>query len=116
MKTLGKSKTIQPQKTIQTEKGYALLKEEGENLHIKELNALCRKETTKLLRKIEEKAKKAVIARRVLNNKTLDVCQSRDYVVLKESYDVLMAKPLTKKVTFQEVYGDTFYLSSADSF
>lgn len=116
MKALGVSKTIQPQKTIDTEGGYALLKEEGENLHVKEINAVTREETIKLIRKIEEKAKKGVIARRVLNNQTLDVYQSCGYVILKGSYDVLMSKPLTEKVTFQEVYGDKFYLSSADSF
>lgn len=116
MKTLGIRKTIHPEKTIQTERGYALLKEDEGNLRIKEINSLTLEETNKLLRKIEEKATKTIIARAVLNSQTLNVYQSRDYVVLKESYEVLMAKPLTKTTTFQEVYGDKFYLSSADSF
>ncbi|MEA2089136.1 MAG: GNAT family N-acetyltransferase [Thermoproteota archaeon] len=116
MKTFGISKTIQPQKTIQTEKGYVLLKEDEGNLRVKEINVLTREETSELLKRIEEKATKTIIDRAVLNSQTLNVYQSRGYVVLKESYEVLMTKPLTKTATFQEVYGDKFYLSSADSF
>jgi predicted acetyltransferase len=116
MKTLITNKTIQPEKTIQTEKGYALLKEDEGNLHVKEINALTIEEISKLIKKIEEKATKTIIDRVVLDNQILNLYKSRGYVTLKESYEILMANPLTKTAVFQEIYGDKFYLTNADSF
>lgn len=69
---LGISKIIQPDKTTQTEKGYALLKEDEGNVAVKEVIALTKEETSKLIGKIEEKATKTIIDRVVLNNQTLN--------------------------------------------
>lgn len=116
MKMLGISKIIQPDKTIQSEKGYVLLKEEEGNVVVKEIISLTKEETRKLIGRIEEEASKTVVDRVVLDNQTLNAYQSEGYMVLKQSYGVLMAKPLTKPATFRQVYGEKFYLSSADSF
>ena len=113
---LGISKIIQPDKTIQTEKGYVLLKEDEGNVVVKEIISLTKEETRKLIGRIEERASKTVIDRIVLDDQTLNAYQSEGYMVLKQSYGVLMAKPLTRPATFRQVYGEKFYLSSADSF
>lgn len=115
MITLGTNKTIQPEKTIQTDNGYALLKENEGNLHVKEINALTKEEIYRLIEEIEKKGTKTIVDRTVLNSQTLNIYRSCGYMILKESYEVLMDKPLTKTATFQEVYGDRFYLSNADS-
>jgi len=116
MKMLEQRKIIQPEKTIQTEKGYALLKEDEGKVSIKEIMALTKEETTRLLRKVEEKALKTVADRAVLSDRTMDAYKSEDYMTLTQSYGVLMAKSLTKSATFKGTYGDKFYLTSVDLF
>lgn len=108
-------KRIQPEKSVITDEGYALLKEDEGNVTIQEIIALTTEETGKLINLIGEKAIKAVIDGAVLDNKILDSYRSRGYMVLEDSYNVLMAKPLTK-MRFPEVYGDKFYMTNADSF
>ena len=116
MKMLERRKIIQPEKTIQTEKGYALLKEDERKAAIKEIMAPTKEETIRLIRKVEEKALKTVVDRAVLSHRTLDAYRSEDYMTLTQSYGVLMAKPLTKSATFKGTYGDKFYLTSVDLF
>lgn len=116
MRMLEIRKIIHPDKTIQTERGYALLKEDKGNIAIKEIVAPTKEETTRLVRKIEEKALKTIVDRMVLNDETLDAYRSQGYMILTHSYGVLMAKPLAKSATFQQIYSDKFYLSSVDSF
>jgi len=114
-KMLVTRKRIHPEKSIVTEEGYALIKEEEGNVTIQEVVALTTDETGKLISQIEEKATKAVIDKIVLDNKILDIYRSRGYMVLEDSYNVLMAKPL-EKVSFREVYEDRFWTTNADSF
>lgn len=109
-------KIIHPEKTIQTEEGYALLKEDKGNVTMKEIMAPTKKETTRLIKRIEEKALKTVIDRLVLDDKALDAYRSQGYMILTESYSVLMAKSLAESTGFEQVYGDKFYLSSVDLF
>ncbi len=109
-------KIIHPEKTIQTREGYALLKEDKGNVTIKEIMAPTKKETTRLIRRIEEKASKTVIDRLVLDDKALDAYRSQGYMILTQSYSVLMAKSLAESTGFKQVYGDRFYLSSVDLF
>ncbi len=108
-------KRIQPEKSIVADEGYALLKAEEGNVAIQEIIALTIEETGKLINLIEEKAAKAVIDRAVLDNQILDSYRSRGYMVLEDSYNVLMAKPMDK-IGFSEVYGDKFYMTNGDSF
>jgi len=51
----------------------------------------------------------------VLDEKTLNTYRSHGYMVLEDSFNVLMAKPL-EKIEFREVYGEKFYMSNLDSF
>jgi GNAT superfamily N-acetyltransferase len=116
MKMLDRRKIIQPDKTVKTEKGYALVKEDEGKVSIKEIMAPTKEETTRLIREIEEKALKTVVDRAVLSERTMDAYRSEDYMTLTQSYGVLMAKPLTKSATFNRTYGDKFYLTSVDLF
>jgi GNAT superfamily N-acetyltransferase len=116
MSMLELRKIIHPDKTIQTEEGYALLKEDKGNFTIKEIMAPTKRETTRLIRRIEDIAPKTVIDRLVLDDQTLDAYRSQGYMILTESYSVLMAKSLAKSTGFKQIYGDKFYLSSADLF
>ena len=109
-------KIIHPEKTIQTEEGYALLKEDKGSVTIKEIMAPTKRETTRLIKRIEEKAPKTVIDRLVLDDKVLDAYRSQGYMILMQSYSVLMAKSLAKLTGFEQAYGDRFYLSSVDLF
>jgi len=116
MKMLDQRKIIQSDKTIQTEKGYALLKESEGRVSIKEIMAPTKEETIRLIRKAEEKALKTVVDRLILSDRTLDAYRSEGYMTLTQSYGVLMAKPLTKSATFKGTYGDDFYLTGVDLF
>jgi GNAT superfamily N-acetyltransferase len=116
MKMLERRKIIQPEKTIQTEKGYVLMKEDKGKVSIREIMAPTKEETIRLLRKAEERALKTVVDRAVLSSKTLNAYKAEDYMTLTQSYGTLMAKPLTKSATFLETYDNKFYLTSVDLF
>lgn len=95
--------------------GYALLKEDEGTMYIKELIALSKQEISRLIPKIEEKTTKAIIYEKVEDKETLDTYKSRGYMTMREGYDLLMTKQLTKN-EFTETYGQRFYATSADSF
>ena len=114
-KMLEKTKRVQPRKSIVADKGYALLKEEGGNVTIREVVAFTKKETDRLITQSEEEAKKTVIAEAVLNTDLQKAYLSRGFMLLEDSYDLLMSKPLTK-ANFREVYGDKFYAAASDYF
>lgn len=116
MSMLELRKIIHPDKTIQTERGYVLLKEDRGNLTIKEIMAPMKRETARLIRKAEKMALKTVIDRIVLDDRTLDVYRSQDYMTLRQSYSVLMAKSFAESITFEQIYGNKFHLSSVDLF
>ncbi len=78
--------------------------------------ALTKEDTAILIEKIEDKASGTVIARDVLDLKTLDVHKSHGYMTLTQSYGVLMAKPMKKAADLREIYSDRFYLTSVDLF
>lgn len=108
-------KRIQPEKSIVTDKGYALLREDEGNMYIKELIALSKEETDKLISEIEEKTAKEIIYEKVAAKDTLETCKSRGYMIMREGYDLLMSKQLAD-TTFTETYAKKFYATSADSF
>jgi len=116
IKMLERRKIIQPEKTIQTEKGYVLMKEDEGKVTIKEIIAPTKEETIRLMRKAEERALKTVVDRAVLSDKTLNAYKAEYYMTLSQSYGTLMAKPLTKSATFLETYDNKFYLTSVDLF
>lgn len=116
MKMLERRKIIHPEKTIQTEKGYVLMKEDEGKVTIKEIIAPTKEETIRLMRKAEERALKTVVDRAVLSDKTLNAYKAEYYMTLTQSYGTLMAKPLTKSATFLETYDNKFYLTSVDLF
>jgi len=106
-KMLETRKRVQPRKSIVADKGYALLKEEGGNVGIREIIAFTKEETDRLITQSEEKAKKTVIAEAVLNNDLQKAYLSHGFMLLEDSYGLLMSKPLTK-ANFREVYGHKF--------
>ncbi len=116
MKMLELRKIIQSEKTIQTEEGYAFLKEDEGRVSIKEIMAPTKEETVRLIKKAEDKALRTVVDRTVLSERILNAYESQEYMTLTHSYGVLMAKPLIRSTTFKEIYGNNFYLTSADIF
>jgi len=114
-KMLETRKRIQPGKSIVTDKGYALLKEDTGNVAVQEIIALTKEEVSKLITQIEGKAAKAVIAEAVLDNDLQRAYLSRGFMFLEDSYDLLMFKPLTN-ASFTEVYGNEFYAAATDYF
>jgi len=113
---LERRKIIQADITVQTRKGYALVKEYEGKVSIKEIVAPTKEETVRLVRQVEEKALKTVVDRVVLSDRTMEAYVSEDYITLTQSYGVLMVKPLTESATFIGTYGDKFYLTSVDLF
>ena len=108
-------KRIQPEKSIVTDKGYALLREDEGNMYVKELLALSKEETSKLISEIEEKTAKGIIYEKVVDKDTLETYKSCGYMIMREGYDLLMSKQLAD-TTFTETYGNKFYSTSADFF
>jgi len=114
-KSLKTRRKIQPEKSILTDEGYALLKAQEGTVAVQEIIAVTSEEVGKLLDLIEEKATKTIMDRIVLDENRLNTYQSHGYMVLEDSFNVLMAKPL-EKIEFREVYGEKFYMSNLDSF
>ncbi len=106
---------IQPEKSVITERGYALLSENEGNVRVQELIAPTREEISELIIQIEEKTAKTVVDKIVIDKKTVETYQSHGFMILRNSYDRLMSKPFTD-VTFAEAYGQKFYATSVDSF
>jgi len=108
-------KKIQPEKSVVMDKGYALLREDAGNMHVRELIALDKEEGNRLIAQIEGKATKAIIDEKVVSNETLDTYKSRGFMIIGEGYDLLLARQLAD-TTFVETYGRRFHATSADSF
>ena len=114
-KMLETRKRIQSNKCIVTDKGYALLKEDKGNVTVQETIASPKEEIGRLITQVEDKATKIVIAEAVLDQDLQRTYRSRGFMILEDSYDVLMYKPLTNK-GFTEVYGNKFYAAATDWF
>jgi predicted acetyltransferase len=114
-KMLETRKGVHPRKSIVSDNGYALLKEERGDVSIREIVAFTEEETSRLITQSEEKAKKTVIAEAVLNNDLQKSYLSHGFMLLEDSYDLLMSKPLTN-ANFREVYGHKFYAAATDYF
>lgn len=108
-------KRIQPEKSIVRDEGYALLKDNEGNVTIQEIMALTKEETSSLITQVEAKATKTIIDQTVLDKTLQKTYQSHGFMLLEDSYDVLMSKPLTDK-EFKETYGNEFYATAVDFF
>jgi len=108
-------KTIQPEKCIVTPKGYALLSDTEGSITVQELTALTKEEISKLITQVEARAKKTVVDQAVLDENLQKTYQSHGFMMLEDSYNVLMYKSLTD-TTFAETYGNKFYATAADFF
>jgi len=114
-KMLETRKIIQPKKCIVTGKGYALLNEDRGNVSVQEMIALTKGEVSKLITHSESKATKTVIAEAVLDDTLRRAYLSHGFMILEDSYGLLMFKPLTN-ASFMEVYGNKFYAAASDYF
>ncbi len=116
LKILYKREKIKPEMILLNKNGYAIFKNEGKLLHIKEIVATSIEETKKLIRSLEHKAKHLVFDTMVLDGKILKSYESLKYNIYKRSYGLIMVKKLTTNVTFKQVYGENFYMTSLDWF
>lgn len=116
LKILYKREKIKPEMILLDKSGYAIFKNEGKLLRIKEIVATSIEETKKLIRSLEHKAKQVVYDTMIFDGKTLKSYESLKYNIHKRSYGLIMVKQLTKNVTFKQVYGENFYTTSLDWF
>jgi len=115
MRTLLKTHEIVRRDCITTEKGYAVFKQEKKQVRIREIAVRDRKEMSKLIQLVEERAKDVVYARVVLDPALRQTYESCGFSVLESGHGVLMAKEL-KDLSFKKTYGNSFYMSSLDHF
>jgi GNAT superfamily N-acetyltransferase len=107
---------IQPKKTMITKTGYVLLKEEGEKTIIRELISTTNGSIKKLINNVEKRSKSIVCDRVIMDNNVFQAYKSSGFMVSNRSYRVTMVKPLKKTVSFQQMYGNEFFMSGADYF
>lgn len=110
-----KRKRFDEGKSIQKEKGYALVREEREVIKVQDMVALDDVTYGQLIDEIEKHAQNGVIDRIVADKKLLSVFKSKGYRVQRGDNSVLMVKNLTDD-SFDKVYGDSFYMSTLDWF
>jgi len=67
------------------------------------------------LKTVESKAKAVIRDRTVLDRQALKIYKNMGYQVLKESHDLIMAKPL-KNTKFKQAYGNDFHMTTLDLF
>jgi ribosomal protein S18 acetylase RimI-like enzyme len=115
MKMLAKTAKISAKECIVTDRGYAIFKKEAKALRIRELAAVDEKEMHRLIRLTENKAEALIYARAVLDPNLQRVYTSLGYSVLREGHGVMMVKELAD-TTFNQQYGDKFYMSALDYF
>jgi len=108
-------KRFDEEKSIQEEKGYALVRKEREVIKVQDIAALDDATYGDLIDEIERTAKNGVIDRLVADEKLLNIYESRGYRVQKGDNSVLMVKNLTD-VSIDKVYGESFYMVTLDWF
>jgi ribosomal protein S18 acetylase RimI-like enzyme len=116
MKMLIKTHEIAAKECITTQKGYVIFKKDKKQARIRELIAQNRKEMNRLIGLVEEKAQSVVYGRAVLDPTLRQVYESRGFSALGTGHGVLMVKELTDDASFNEAYGDRFYMSVLDHF
>ena len=110
-----KRKRFGERKSIQKEKGYALVTDVRNVIKVQDMVALDDAAYGELIDEIEELAKGGVIDRIVADERLLNIYKSRGYRVQKGDDSVLMVKNLTD-ATIDKAYGESFYMAALDWF
>jgi len=116
LRMLKRVEIITPKQFMIEDKGYVIFKKEKSAIRIRELIALSVEEMHRLIGLMESKTKGLVYDKGVLNKALLDVYHSRGYMIQKRGFSVLMLKTLKANGSFEQTYGDKFYLSRLDLF
>ncbi len=115
VKMFAHRRRFDPAKSIQKEKGYALLSERQNVILVQDLVALDDLTCEELVDQIEQIARGGVIDRLVADQKLLGIYEAKGYKVQKRDDSVLMVKKLTD-AEIEEVYGKSLYISALDWF
>ncbi len=110
-----KRKRFGERKSIQKEKGYALVIDVRNVIKVQDMVALDDTTYGELIDGIEELAKNGVINRAVTDEGLLRIYESKGYRVQKGDDGVLMVKNFTD-ATVDKVYGESFYMAALDWF
>lgn len=108
-------KRVDERKSIQKERGYALVTEVHDVIKVQDIVALGEITYGELIDEIEKTAKNGVIDRLVADERLLSIYKSKGYQVQSGDNSVLMVKNLTDD-SIDKVYGDSFYMSTLDWF
>jgi GNAT superfamily N-acetyltransferase len=110
-----KRKRFEEGKSIQKENGYALLNETQQVIKVQDLVALDDATYDELVDEIEKLAQNGVIDGAVIDEELLSIYKSRGYKIQKGQHGVLMVKNLSD-ASFDQVYGESFYMGVLDWF
>lgn len=116
MKMLAKTHEIAARECIIAQRGYIIFKREKKHVRIRELIAHDHEEMNRLVGQAEDRAQTVVYGRAILDPALRNVCESRGFTVLEAGHGVLMVKELIANVSFNEAYGDVFFMSALDHF
>jgi predicted acetyltransferase len=110
-----KRKRVDEGKSIQKEKGYALVTDFRNVIMVQDIVALDDATYGELVDEIEKLAPNGVLDRLVADERLLSVYKSKGYRVQKGDNSVLMVKNLTDD-SIDKVYGESFHMGSLDWF
>jgi hypothetical protein len=102
-------------KSLQKERGYALLGKYRDVIKVADMVALDDATYGELIDEIEQLTKNGVISRLVADEKLLRAYKSKGYHVQRGDDGVLMVKNLTD-VSIDKLYRDSFYMGMLDWF
>lgn len=118
-KLLRKYYGIKPEMVLRTGRAYCIFKRHEDTFYpstqILEVAALKTGDAINLIRQVEEGAESAVYANVVLDSKVLKAYEALGYMIEHKSYDVLMVNEFSD-ISFEEAYGEKFYISLLDFF
>lgn len=115
IKALAKVNDITSGECIMASIGYAIFKRDRKQVRIRELIANNKQEMRRLIEAVEEKAQNVVYGRVVLDTSLRQVYKSLGFTVLESGHGVLMVKELGN-TSFNEAYGDEFFMTALDHF
>lgn len=120
MRMLEKAEGLKAKECVIDKDSYVLFKYIQETwfngVWIRELVALNTNEIDNLLDLVEGEAKDLIYDRAVMDDKLLKVYLSRGYMIQGRSHSVMMVKSLKRGRSFNQTYGDSFYLAGLDFF
>jgi ribosomal protein S18 acetylase RimI-like enzyme len=116
MKMLAKTHEIAARECIIAQRGYVIFKREKKHVRIRELIAHDQEEMNRLVGQAEDRAQTVVYGRAILDPALRKVCESRGFAVLEGGHGVLMVKELITNASFNEAYGNVFFMSALDHF